>query len=131
MNKNFNKWNEIKKELANKIPLKQYFPKEGEVWMSFVGLNLGYEQNGGGDNFSRPVMVIKKFNNNMFWTIPLSTKQKEYDFYYNFTDPHSRKVSVILAQLKLMSVKRLKRKMYYTGTHHSEYIKMHLRNYLA
>lgn len=56
--------------------------------------------------------MIKKFNNQMFWCASLSTKQKKFDFYYNFTDPNGEKVSVILAQLKLVSIKRLKRKLY-------------------
>lgn len=64
------------------------FPKEGEVWMCTLGKNIGFEQNGSGDSFSRPVMIIKKFNNHMFWTIALSTKQNRFDFYYNNTDPN-------------------------------------------
>lgn len=80
--------------------------------MSSLGKNIGYEQNGSGDNFSRPILILKKFNNHMFWVIPLSTKQKEFDFYFNYTDPNNQKVSAILAQMKLLSVKRLKRKLY-------------------
>jgi len=80
--------------------------------MSSIGKNIGFEQNGSGDNFSRPVLVIKKFNNHMFWVVSLSTKQKPFDFYFNYTDPNNQKVSAILAQMKLMSVKRLKRKLY-------------------
>ena len=80
--------------------------------MSSLGKNIGYEQNGSGDNFSRPILIIKKFNNHMFWVIPLSTKQKKFDFYFNYTDPNNQKVSAILAQMKLLSVKRLKRKLY-------------------
>ena len=48
----------------------------------------------------------------MFWAIPLSTKQKRIDFYYNFTDPHHNQVSAILAQMKLVSLKRMRRKLY-------------------
>lgn len=48
----------------------------------------------------------------MFWVVPLSTKQKDFDFYFNYTDPNNKKVSAILAQMKLLSVKRLKRKLY-------------------
>jgi len=46
----FDAWNELKKntEAGNAIPDK--YPKEGEVWMSSLGRNIGYEQNGGGDN---------------------------------------------------------------------------------
>ncbi len=62
------------------------------------------------------MLIIKKFNNQMYWCIPLSTKQKNLDFYFNYTDPDGRNVSAILAQMKLMSVKRLKRKMYLMDT---------------
>jgi mRNA interferase MazF len=111
-NHDFDVWNELKKkiQLADSEP--NYFPQEGEVWMSSLGKNIGYEQNGSGGNFARPVLVVKKFNNHMFWCMPLSTKQKRLDFYFNFTDPNGQKVSAILAQLKLASVKRLKRKLY-------------------
>lgn len=112
MEKDFDKWNEIKKRVNAETDKPDRFPKEGEVWMSAVGRNIGFEQNGSGDNFSRPVLIVKKFNNHMFWSIPLSTKQKKFDFYYNFADPNNNKVSVIIAQLRLVSVKRLNRKLY-------------------
>ena len=79
---------------------KKLFPNTSEFWMCSLGRNIGFEQNGGGNNFSRPVLVAKKFNNQMFWIIPLSTKQKNLDFYFNFTDPNGQKVSCILAQLR-------------------------------
>lgn len=108
----YDSWNELKKKIQFTNDIPDFFPKEKEVWMSSIGKNIGYEQNGSGGNFSRPVLIIKKFNNHMFWCVPLSTKQKKFDFYFNFTDPSNQKVSVILAQLKLISVKRLKRKLY-------------------
>ena len=108
----FDSWNIIKKKIDQENISVTKYPKEGEVWMSSVGKNIGYEQNGSGDNFSRPVVIVKKFNNHMFWVVPLSTKQKNFDFYYNYTDINNENVSAILAQLKLMSIKRLKRKLY-------------------
>jgi mRNA interferase MazF len=108
----FNSWNELKKKIEAEKNNPEKFPKEGEIWMSNLGKNIGYEQNGSGDNFSRPVLIVKKFNNRMFWIAPLSTKQKKFDFYFNYIDPNNQKVSVILAQMKLMSIKRLKRKLY-------------------
>lgn len=80
--------------------------------MCAVGMNIGFEQNGTGRIFERPALVVKKFNNKMYWIAPLSTKQKEYDFYYNFIDPNGKKGSVILAQLRLVSVRRFIRDMY-------------------
>ncbi|MFA7252365.1 MAG: type II toxin-antitoxin system PemK/MazF family toxin [Candidatus Paceibacterota bacterium] len=87
----FDKWNEIKKEIETKFDPPPTFPKIGEVWMISLGRNIGFEQNGIGLNFSRPVLVVKKFNNKMFWCVPLSTKQKQIDFYFNFTDPNNQK----------------------------------------
>ena len=112
MENDYDAWNVLKKEIQASSDVLNYFPQEGEVWMASMGENIGFEQNGGGDNFSRPLLVIKKFNNHMLWCVPLSTKQKEFDFYYNFTDPFEKKVSAILAQMKLVSVKRLRRKLY-------------------
>jgi len=132
MLKDFDKWNELKKKIDSdtKIIEPDRFPKEGEVWMSATGKNIGFEQNGSGDNFSRPILIIKKFNNHMFWAISLSTKQKDFDFYYNFIDPNNNKVSVILAQLKLISIKRLNRKLYDLPEKTLMEIKSKLRNFL-
>lgn len=112
VNEDFDVWNKVKKRLDFQKETPGYFPKRGEVWMCILGKNIGYEQNGSGESFSRPVLVLTKFNNHMFWCVPLSTKQKAFDFYYNFTDPNMNNVSAILAQLRIMSVKRLRRKMY-------------------
>lgn len=109
--KNFDEWGKIKSDLESRV-VTNTFPKEGEVWMTYYGLNIGYEQDGSRNYFSRPILVIKKFNNKMFWVVPLSTKQKKMDFYFNFTDHNRQNVSAILAQLKLISVKRMTRKMY-------------------
>jgi mRNA interferase MazF len=109
---NFDYWNELKKKIEIGGNSPDRFPKEGEVWMSAIGKNIGFEQNGSEDNFSRPVLIVKKFNNHMFWVVPLSTKQKDFDFYFNYTDPNGQKVSAILAQMKLLSVKRIERKLY-------------------
>lgn len=130
MQNDFDSWNELKKKIDEENNQTDRFPKEGEVWMSAFGKNIGFEQNGSGDNFSRPVLIIKKFNNLMFWSLPLSTKQKDFDFYYNFTDHNDKKVSAILAQLKLLSLKRLKRKLYDISDNDVEKIKVRLRKFL-
>jgi len=126
----FNSWNELKKKIESEEKDSEKFPKEGEVWMSNIGRNIGFEQNGSGNDFSRPILIIKKFNNHMFWAIPLSTKQKDLDFYFNYTDPSNQKVSAILAQMKLVSVKRLKRNLYNIPKKVFEEIKQKLRSFL-
>lgn len=131
MEKDFDKWNSVKKKVALDIYESNIYAKEGDVWMAILGKNIGFEQNGGGDNFSRPILVIKKFNNKIFWVIPLSTKQKDVDFYYNFSDPKGGNVSAILAQLRLVSIKRFKRKLYFIENTHLQKIKIILRNFIV
>jgi len=128
--KEFDIWNSLKKKIQIHDKDVNFFPKEGEVWMSAVGKNIGYEQNGSGDNFSRPILIIKKFNNHMFWGVPLSSKQKNLDFYFNFTDVNQQKVSVILAQMKLISVHRLNRKLYEVPQVTLNLIKVKLQSFL-
>ncbi len=128
--KDFDSWNELKKKIEDGGNIPDRFPKESEVWMSSLGKNIGYEQNGSSDNFSRPILIVKKFNNHMFWVIPLSTKQKEFDFYFNYTDPNNQKVSAILAQMKLISVKRLKRKLYDIPSELFDEMKQKIKSFL-
>lgn len=130
MKHNFDNWNILKKKIDGTHEEPNKYPKEGEVWMSNVGKNIGFEQNGAGETFSRPILIVKKFNNRMFWGIPLSTKQKALDFYFNYTDPNGNKVSAILAQIRLLSVKRLYRKMYEQDADFLNDIKAKLRAYL-
>jgi mRNA interferase MazF len=100
----FDRWNDIKKQLASDPSRPPAFPKSGEVWMCTLGKNLGREQDGGTCDFSRPVLVVKKFNNEIFWIVPLSTKQKPLDFYFNYNDPSGAPVAAVLAQSRLVSI---------------------------
>ena len=128
--KDFDSWNELKKKIEAEKNEPNKFPKEGEVWMSSLGRNIGFEPYGSGANFSRPVLIVKKFNNHMFWCVSLSTKQKNFDFYFNYTDQNNQKVSAILAQMKLVSVKRLKRKLYELNGDKLQEIKLKLKSFL-
>lgn len=127
----YDNWNGLKKKIQLENNPMDYFPQESEVWMCILGKNIGREQNGGGKNFSRPALVIKKFNNEIFWILPLSRKQKEIDFYYNFTDVNNEKVSVVLSQIKLIHIKRFKRKIYEMGLDDMGEIKKILRGYIT
>lgn len=128
--KDFDTWNTKKKDIDTKIINPDVFVGEGYVWICSYGKNIGFEQSGSGNDFSRPVLIVKKFNNNMFWGIPLSTKQKEYDFYFNYIDVFGNPVSAILAQMKLMSVKRLDRLLYRINRNLLFEIKDRLKSFL-
>lgn len=126
----FDVWNEIKKKTEQKEQRLEAIPQEREVWVAIIGRNIGREQHGELQNFSRPVLVIKKFNNEMFWIIPLTRKQKNLDFYFNFVDVNNKQASGVLAQMKMMSIKRFERKIYTLDRKIFEKMKSVLRSFL-
>jgi len=55
--------------------------------------------------------VIKKFNRYVLWALPLTRSQKTGGYYYRITQGNEDDSVVILSQLRLISSKRLLRKM--------------------
>lgn len=108
MTNEFDNWNYQKKEI-NKKSGKVFF-KERDIFFVSLGQNIGYEENGKGENFYRPVVVLRKFNSDVFICVPLTSSQKEGDFYFNFL-VNTRKNNAILSQLKLVDSKRLVKKI--------------------
>jgi len=108
MNKNFHKWHEKKKIIQSSEEIPYFY--EREIWWCSIGLNVGYEQDGKNENFERPILILKKFNKYILWAIPLTSKQKtgKYYFHFNFQGEDS---IAILSQLRLISSKRLLRKI--------------------
>jgi len=113
MEKDFKKWHQ-EKEVLHKDKERIFF-HEREVWWSYLGVNIGFEQDGKGENFERPVVIFKKFNNEIFWAIPLTTKNKKGKYYQKIKlttiDNLVIKRTVILSQLRLVDAKRLNDKM--------------------
>ena len=100
--KDFDKWNDIKK-ITNQRPKSTFF-KERDVWWCSLGVNIGSEEDGKNSQFERPVLVIRKFNNNMAWVLPMSSKQKANRFNILLNNR-----SIILSQLRTISTKRFSR----------------------
>ena len=115
MKKDYQKWHNQKSEIHNNK--ERPFFHEREVWFSSIGENVGFEQDGSGENFMRPVLVVKKFNNEVVWVVPLTRTNKKGKYYFeiSLTDKdgknNSRLSVVILSQLRLIDAKRLQYKM--------------------
>ena len=109
MSKDFDTWNEQKKSLDRAT--KHILFKEREVWWCRLGVNVGYEQNGKGDNFFRPILVLKKFNNDMLIGLPLSTVVKPSNSFYHTFQFNGKEQSIIIAQIRLFDAKRLSHRL--------------------
>ncbi|MDO8562101.1 MAG: type II toxin-antitoxin system PemK/MazF family toxin [bacterium] len=107
--KDFDVWNEWKKKLH--ASERYVLFHEREIWWCSLGLNIGFEQDGTNDLFERPVLIVKKFNRDVLWVLPLTRSGKKNRYYVPITvgDANS---AVILSQLRLISSRRLQRYMH-------------------
>lgn len=130
MHKDFRKWHVLKGAVQNERP-RLYF-KEREIWFCHLGENVGYEQDGRGSEFLRPIVIIKKFNNELFWSVPLTKHIKqEHPYYFVFSFRAERQSSAILSQLRLLDARRLKYRAGYISGETFEHLKKQIRRLLA
>jgi mRNA-degrading endonuclease toxin of MazEF toxin-antitoxin module len=107
--KQFDKWNEVKKRTDAK-DITAHF-REREIYWANIGENIGFEQNGKGRDFIRPLLVFRKYSNNLFLGIPLSTTIREGSFFFNFRFLENKESCALLVQAKTFDAKRLDRKI--------------------
>ena len=109
MHKDFWSWHTKKNELDEKS--ERVFFHEREIWFCHLGTNVGFEQDGKGENFGRPVIVFRKFNKEVFWAVPLTTRDKGGKFYLPIDLKDGIHRMAILSQLRLIDAKRLYQKI--------------------
>lgn len=108
MKKELDSWNLLKKVIDNSSSLPTF--KTREVWWCRIGLNIGHEENGKGSSYSRPVLILKKFNKHIFWGLPLSTKVKMKCYYHQILF-NEKQQSIMLSQIRIFGSERLTSKM--------------------
>ena len=77
--KDFIGWHNRKAKIDQQNNLPTF--KEREIWWCSIGINVGHEEDGKNEDFHRPVLILRKFNKNLFWGVPLTTQIKENPFY--------------------------------------------------
>ncbi|MBI5138184.1 MAG: type II toxin-antitoxin system PemK/MazF family toxin [Candidatus Vogelbacteria bacterium] len=109
MVKDYKHWHKNKNIVEGKQ--KRVFFHEREIWLCHLGENVGFEEDGRGNEFLRPVVILRKFNNEIFWAVPLTKTTKKGSYYFVFLFSKEVKSAALLSQLKLIDAKRLKYKM--------------------
>lgn len=130
----FDQWNE-EKQIINNAPTKRFFINTREIWLTKMGHNIGFEENGK-DNFLRPVLVIKVVGN-MFFTTSLTTNGKDNNKFYHkiinldLENPKYKDSSfLILSQVKVMDKKRFFKNIEIVAKEEFKCIKLKLRGLL-
>lgn len=107
--KDFQKWH-TKKAQVDDIETRPFF-HERKIWWCALGANVGFEQDGGGEDFLRPIIVFRKFNNEIFWAISLSHTQKKTKYYFQFVFSGGLSSAAVLSQIRLIDARRLSHKL--------------------
>jgi mRNA-degrading endonuclease toxin of MazEF toxin-antitoxin module len=108
--KDFDGWNMVKKNVDRKNIGKNFYFYAREIWWGSLGLNIGAESDGKNDLFERPLLILKVFNKEMLWCLPITSTIKDLPFYYKIKFNNESR-SVLVTQIKTISSKRLLRKV--------------------
>ena len=108
MDKDFDRWNEQKKNL-NEVNRVLYVHAR-EIWWCSLGVNIGSEIDGKNNNFERPVIIVKVYNKDSVIILPITSKEKNDIFHYKI-QTSEKIVWVKLTQTRTVSAKRLLRKV--------------------
>ena len=107
--KRFLAWIGVKEKIHHQNHKPPFF-KEGEVWWCSVGENVGIEVYGKGELFTRPVLILKKYDRFSFFGLPLTTKIKNGSWYYKIIFRQLDQ-TVILSQGRTFDYRRLVEKV--------------------
>jgi len=104
------KWTKIKCLIHKETP-RQVFFGEREIWWAHLGQNVGSEINGKNEKFDRPVVIVKKFNKDMMWVLPMTTTDKESKYLFpTICEPGQKQSKIVLSQIRTISSLRLIKK---------------------
>ncbi len=110
--KKYDEWNEVKKQTS--LKKRKLGIKPREIFWVKIGQNIGDEEFGKGEIFSRPVLVVKQLTQDLFIGVPITTSMKDDDYFHSFefeTKKGVSKNSVMILQLRTFSKKRITDKL--------------------
>lgn len=108
MHKDFDRWNSEKKKTHIETP-RLYTVRE--IWWCRLGVNIGSEQDGRGDTFLRPAIILRGFGPDACLIVPLTTSAREHPFriFVGIVDGHEARAN--LSQLRVVDTRRLVEKI--------------------
>jgi mRNA interferase MazF len=106
--KDFDNWN-IKAKFLDSRSFDDYFYAR-EIWWAALGINIGSEQDGKNESFERPILVLKRINKDLCLVVPFTSKILNNDYRIT-TESTGIQAQVVLSQIKVISSKRLLRKV--------------------
>jgi mRNA interferase MazF len=111
MEKDFDRWNKLKKALNASDETERVYFHEGDIWWARVGVNIGFEIDGKHKQFARPVVVLKKYNQYSFLSLPLTTAVRSNRWRVAMGTVAGKEAFAVLSQLRNLDSLRLYQKI--------------------
>ncbi len=124
----FDEWNNLKKKISKKKCSIHF--KQGDIYFVSIGYNIGAEIYGKSNDFLRPILIYRKISKISFIGIPLTTKQKNGNYYFSFEYKEGIQSVAILNQIRFYDSARLVYKSGYIKKDIFDLLKTKLSNFL-
>jgi mRNA interferase MazF len=108
MEKDFDGWNRKKKETHGEEP-RLYTVRE--IWWCRLGVNIGTEQDGRGEWYVRPCVIMRGFGPDACLVAPLTTSARQHPLRMPVGMVDGRMARANLSQLRIVDTRRLERKI--------------------
>jgi mRNA-degrading endonuclease toxin of MazEF toxin-antitoxin module len=128
MIKDFDGWNEKKKGIHHGGVNKLYH--EREVWWCTLGVNVGFEQDGSGEEHRRPALILKGLSRETCLAVPLTTAESAHPLRPPVGVVSGKAAGALLSQIRVIDTKRLVRKIGYLDKDFFENIRKAVRGLL-
>ncbi|PIR84992.1 hypothetical protein COU15_03090 [Candidatus Kaiserbacteria bacterium CG10_big_fil_rev_8_21_14_0_10_45_20] len=108
MQKDFDGWNTVKKK-TNKEASRLYTVRE--IWWCQFGINIGTEQDGSGERFLRPAVILRGFGPDACLVVPLTKSQRTHPLRFPVGIVDEKEARANLSQIRVIDTKRLVEKI--------------------
>lgn len=108
MQKDFDKWNEIKKKTDEENP-RLYTVRE--IWWCRFGVNIGTEQDGKGKLYLRPCIILRGFGSDACMVVPLTTSSREHVLRIPIGKIEKEEAKANISQIRVIDTRRLVEKI--------------------
>ena len=108
MDKDFDRWNKVKKKTNAEEP-RLYTVRE--MWWCRLGVNIGTEQDGRGEWYVRPCVILRGFGQDACLVAPLTTSTRDHPLRVSVGMVEGRSARANLSQVRVVDTRRLERKI--------------------
>ena len=123
--KDFDTWN-VKKKNSELEDGRLYTTRE--IWWCRLGLNIGFEQDGSGEEFLRPCIIVRGFGPRVCMVVPLTTSLNKHPLRIPLGNIDGKSASALLSQIRSIDTRRLVEKIGFLDKEKFEELRKNARN---